>query len=60
MGGPGSTCPPAGDGPGCWLRSVGEGRPVGTLFRGPTTTEGPVTEEQARNQLETPRGRRVF
>jgi len=33
MGGPGTTGPPAGDGPGCWLRGVGEGRPTGTFFR---------------------------
>jgi len=31
------------------------GGPAGTLFRGPTATEGPETEEHARNQLETPR-----
>jgi len=30
------------------------------LFRCPTATEGPETEGQARKQLETPRGRRVF
>ena len=40
MGGPGTTGPPAGDGPDYWLRGVGEGRPTGTLFRGPTATEG--------------------
>ena len=39
---------------GLWERG-----PTGTLFRGPTATEGPETG-QARNQLETPRGRRVF
>jgi len=32
------------------------GGPAGTLFRGPTATEGPETEGQSRNQLETPRG----
>jgi len=32
------------------------GGPAGTLFWGPTATEGPETEGQARNQLETPRG----
>ena len=60
MGGPDTTCPPAGDGPGYWLRGEGEGRPADTLFSGPTATEGPETEEQARNHLETPRGRRVL
>jgi len=33
---------------------------AGALFRGPTATEGPETEGQARNQLETQRRRRVF
>jgi len=37
-----------------------EGGPAGTLFRGPTSTEGPETEGQARNLLGTPRGRRGF
>ena len=60
MAGPGTTGPPAGDGPDYWLRGVGEGRPTGTLFRGPTATEGSLTEEQAHNHLETPWGRRVF
>jgi len=32
-----------------------QGGPAGTLFRCPTPTEGPETEGQARNQLETPR-----
>jgi len=36
------------------------GGPAGKLFRGPTATEGPETEGQARNQFETPRGRIVF
>jgi len=36
------------------------GGQAGRLFRSPTATEGPETEGQARNQLETPRGRRVF
>ena len=52
--------PPAGDGPGYWLRGEGEGRPADTLFPGPTATEGPETEKQARNHLEAPWGRRVF
>ena len=60
MGGPGTTGPPAGDGPGYWLRGVGEGRPAGTMFRGPTATEGPETEEQARIHLETPMGAKSF
>jgi len=34
--------------------------PAGTLFWGPTATEGLETKGQARNQLETPRGWRVF
>jgi len=33
--------------------------PAGTLFPGPTATEGPETERQARDQLETPRGKEV-
>jgi len=32
------------------------GGPTCALFRGPTATEGPETEEQACNQLQTPRG----
>ena len=36
----GHHCPPAGDGPGYWLRGVGEVRPAGALFRGPTATVG--------------------
>ena len=45
-----------------WVTGSGamRGGPAGTLFRGPTATEGPETEGQARNQLETPRRRRVF
>jgi len=44
-----------------WVTGSGamRGGPTGTLFRGPTATESPETG-QARNQLETPRGRRVF
>jgi len=30
--------------------------PTGTLFQGSTATEGPETEGQVRNQLETPIG----
>jgi len=45
-----------------WVTGSGAmwGGPEGALFRGPTAAEGPETEGQARNQLETPRGRRVF
>ena len=45
-----------------WVTGSGamRGGPEGTLFRGPITTEGPETEGQAGNQLETPRGQRVF
>jgi len=32
------------------------GGPAGTLFMGPTAAEGPETEGQPRNQLQTPRG----
>ena len=41
-----------------WVTGSGamRGGPAGTLFWGPTATEGPETEGQARNQLETPRG----
>jgi len=45
-----------------WVTGSGpiRGGPAGTLFRGPPAVEGPETEGQARNQLETPRRRRVF
>jgi len=41
-----------------WITGSGpmRGGPACTLFRGPTATERPETEELARNQLETPRG----
>ena len=44
-----------------WVTRSGavRGGPGGTLFWGPTATEGPEAEGQARDQLETPRGRRV-
>jgi len=44
-----------------WVTGSGtmRGGPAGTLFRGPTATEGHETEGQARNQFETPRRRRV-
>jgi len=41
---------------GCWLKGYERGVSTGTLFRGQTATEGPETEVQADNQLETPRG----
>ena len=45
-----------------WVTGLGamRGGPEGTLFRGPTATEMPETEVQARNQLETTSGRIVF
>jgi len=36
------------------------GGAAGRLFWGLTAMDGPETEGQAWNQLETPRGRRVF
>jgi len=44
-----------------WVTSSGAMRmgPAGILFPGPTATEGPETERQARDQLETPRGKEV-
>jgi len=44
---------------GLWLRDY-ERCPAGTLFQGPTATERFETEEQAHNQLEAQRGRRIF
>jgi len=41
-------------------RTYERGGSVGTLFWGPIATQGPETEGQARNQLETPRRRRVY
>ena len=40
-----------------WFTGLGamSGGLAGTLFRGPTALEGSETEEQACNQLETPR-----
>jgi len=40
-----------------WVTGSGAmtGGPAGTLFQGPTATEGPGTEGQAGNHLETPR-----
>jgi len=45
-----------------WVTGSGamRGGPTGTLFRDPAAAEGHETEGQARYQLETPRGRRVF
>jgi len=45
-----------------WVTGSGamRGGSRGYIVPGPTATEGPETEGQARNQLEPPRWRRVF